>query len=196
IEVDVLEVNQFSFQGMCLAAVGGGKFKYTLGHSFYINKLGLSPESEYFNSGVILLNLKQWRLAELKNKCLQIARKYPMELPSHDQSILNILCAGNFAKLPASFNCEWLAHLSKPQVSDKMILHFVGSPKPWDPFGQILNNAYPAYTKYLDSNWQAVFGKLTITGLNRAWKIRRSYMRCIINKIKVKYTAAQKVLPV
>jgi len=186
VELDVLEVEDFNFNGHALAAVGGGRFRYTLGNKFYINKLGISPDVEYFNSGVLLFNLKEWRRSNIKERCLLIANKYPLELPSHDQSLLNLFCLGNFAKLPECFNCEWLAHLDKPNVASRMILHFVGSPKPWDPFGFILNNGYPIYREYLNSEWYAAFGGFTSSALGRAWNIRRSYLRCISSRIKVK----------
>lgn len=183
IELDILEINSFDFYGYPLAAVGGGRFRYTLGNQFYINKLGLSPDLEYFNSGVLLLDLKRWRKEKIKEKCLKIANKYPRDLPSHDQSVLNVFCEGNFAKLPKSFNCEWQAHLERPQISKRMIFHFVGSPKPWDPFGFFLNNGYSTYRKYLNPEWTAEFGGISSSSFRRVWNIRRSYLRCIQNKI-------------
>lgn len=184
VELDVLEVYNFNFDGLPLAAVGGGSFKYTLGNKFYINTIGLPADADYFNSGVLLVNLEKWRSDNVKDKCLQIASKYPKELPSHDQSLLNIFCAGSFAKLPQSFNCAWLSYESKPTISDKMILHFVGSPKPWDPFGHLIHNGYHTWLKYANHEWQSYFNKLTINQLARLWHLRRSYARNIIWKFR------------
>ena len=181
VELDVLDVQDFDFGGQALAAVGGGKYKYTLGRDFYINKLGISPEVEYFNSGVLLINLPQWRTSNVKERCLEIARKYPNELPSHDQSLLNLIIAGNFSKLPPSFNCEWLAYQFKPIVSEKMILHFIGSPKPWDPMGFFLHKGYQTWKRYLSPEWSAEFGHYGFADYKRVWLIRRSYLRTIKN---------------
>jgi lipopolysaccharide biosynthesis glycosyltransferase len=186
VEVDVLNVRQIELSGFILAAVGGGRFKHTLGHQFYIQRLGLDPDWEYFNSGVLLLNLELWRKNKIKEQCLELANQSP-DLPSHDQSLLNMFCRGQFAKLPNSFNCEWLAHCRKPEISNKMILHFVGSPKPWDPLGYLLNNGYTTYIKYLNPEWNARFSRFSALTLNRAWNIRRSYLRCIYNKMKVTF---------
>lgn len=186
VEEDVMSVEEFDFAGHILAAVGGGQYKYTLGNKFYINRVGLPPEAEYFNSGVLLLNLNAWRQQDVFGKCVDIARQYSIELPSHDQSLLNIICRGGFAKLPTSFNCEWEASLPKPQVADKMILHFIGSPKPWDPLGFVLHRGYHVWFKYSDSAWASYFGQLTLAELNRVWHIRRSYIRCIMNRIRAK----------
>ncbi|PVY38673.1 glycosyltransferase family 8 protein [Pontibacter virosus] len=184
VEEDVLKVEAFDFVGHILAAVGGGQFKYTLGNKFYIKTVGMPPEAEYFNSGVLLLNLKAWRQVDVFSRCVEIARKYPVELPSHDQSLLNIICSGNFAKLPPSFNCEWEAYESEPQVADKMILHFIGSPKPWDPLGFILHNGYSKWLKYADKEWSAFFQQITIAELVRVWHIRKSYIRTVLRKLK------------
>lgn len=183
IEVDVLEVDNFDFQGNFLAAVGGGKFKYTLGNKFYIETLGLSPDLEYFNDGILLLNLREWRRMNIKEECLKIADQYPMELPSHDQSLLNIICAGKFAKLPQSFNCEWKAGGLKPEVSDRMILHFIGSPKPWDPLAFLIHGGYKNWLQYRNKEWIPKLSELTADDFRRIWNIRRSYMRYFRNKI-------------
>lgn len=180
VERDVLELHDFNFQGCLLGAVVGCKLKYALGSKFYINEIGLSAELAYFNSGVLMLNLKEWRLQKIKEACLNIAKCYPAELPSHDQSLLNIICAGNFARIPSSFNCEWSASESIPNVSDRMIFHFVGSPKPWDPLGAFLHNGYQSWLKYQNSHCSLTGGKYPC--LKRAWSIRRSYLRCFRNK--------------
>ncbi|SFH06549.1 glycosyltransferase family 8 protein [Pontibacter chinhatensis] len=190
VEVDVLELENFDFEGQILAAVGGGKFKYTLGNKFYIDRVGMCPETEYFNAGVLLLNLKLWRQNQVKNECLAIAKKYQGALPSHDQSLLNILCAGEFAKLLPAFNCQWEANTPKPQVADRMVLHFIGSPKPWDPLGFMLHNGYDVWYKYFNHEWSAFYGQLTFAEIVRIWHIRRSYIRCIMTRIKANKKAA------
>jgi lipopolysaccharide biosynthesis glycosyltransferase len=183
VEVNVLEVANFNFNGQILAAVGGDLLKYVLGSKFYIEKIGFSPDIEYFNSGILLLNLREWRLQQVKEKCLQIGRKYLKELPSHDQSILNILCAGNFAKLPVTYNCAWFPDRPRPVAAEKMILHFVGSPKPWDLFGFFIHKGYKTWKKYLNDTWSSSFSRITSDDLSRAWNIRRSYVRTLRNKL-------------
>lgn len=183
VEVDVLELEEFEFNGLSLAAVGGGYFKFALGQKFYIEELGIDPNLEYFNAGVVFLNLKEWRAKDLKNTCLKIASIYPQDLPSHDQSLLNIICMGQFAKLPDSFNCSWLADKNRPQVAEKMIMHFVGSPKPWDPFGFIIHNGYRTWRKYLTNSWKSNLFHLNLMSLLRVWHLRNSYVRCIYQKI-------------
>jgi len=183
IELDVLTINDFDLHGHFLGAVGGGRFKFTLGREFYINKLGIEPDLEYFNSGILLLDLHEWRLKNIKEECLKIARRYPMELSSCDQDLLNIVCAGNFAKLPPSFNCEWVASGEKPSVSSNMIFHFVGSPKPWDPFAFLIHNGHQTWLNYQNKTWLSRVGDFTTADITRAWNIRRSYLRYFYRKL-------------
>lgn len=182
VEADVLVVEHFDLGQHILAAVGGGRVKYTLGRHFYTNQVGLPPDMEYFNSGVLLLNLRLWRQDKIKEKCLVLAQQYGSALPSHDQSLLNLICAGNFAKLPPSFNCEWEAVRSRPETADRMILHYIGSPKPWDPFGKLMHNGYKQWAKYADATWMARYNRLHHDELMRVWHIRRSYARCLLNR--------------
>ena len=184
VELDVLSLNNFNFKGQALAAVGGGIFRYTLGYDFYVNKVGLAPDLEYFNSGVLLINLREWRLRSIKEECLEIARKYTKELPSHDQSILNILCAGNFTKLPKAFNSEWPSFRDRPCFADKMIFHFVGSPKPWDPLGAVIHKGYGVWKGYSGAEWLSHFDYFTYKRFNRIWNLRRSYARSIMDKLR------------
>jgi lipopolysaccharide biosynthesis glycosyltransferase len=186
IEVDVLELSRFSFEGHAIAAVGGGKFRYTLGSNFYINKLGISPDVEYFNAGILFLNLKEWRNKNIKEDCMKIADRYPMDLPSHDQSLLNIFFSGYFKKLPSNYNCEWLAYNRRPDTAAKMVLHFVGSPKPWDPFGFIIHKGYKTWKGYLNPTWSSAYGSISGDDLGRVWKIRKSYMRSFVRQFKNK----------
>lgn len=182
VEEDVLAIDRCEFYGHFLAAVGGGRFKYTYGNKFYTENAGLDPDLEYFNAGVILLNLHEWRRQNIKERCLEIARRFPMELPSVDQSLLNIVCAGDFAKLPASFNCEWTPRGERPAVSAKMIFHFIGSPKPWDPFAFLIHNGYQTWQGYQTSNWVSRMGTFTTADIRRTWNIRRSYFRSVRDK--------------
>lgn len=190
IETDVLAISNFNFEKFSLAAVESGVLRTALENRFYINMLGLSPDLSSFNSGVLLFNLKEWRSKNIKQDWMRIAESYPMELLSADQSLLNAVFAGNFAKLPPEFNCPWYAQESKPSVSKKMIIHFVGSPKPWDPLGFIIHRGYNTWKKYLHPNWRSNSFPITYLELKRVWAIRRSYAKVIREKIRgvIKFT--------
>ena len=182
IELDVLTLDGFDFEGKSLGAVNGGSLEYSLENHFFY-KIGLNKGLAVFNAGILLFNLTIWREKDIKNSCLNFARKYPNELVSHDQTILNSLFAGNFAYLPCEFNIPWYAHIKRPL--DKLaILHFVGSPKPWDIFGKYFHGGYSVWISYLDEDWRKAYYKTNFKDFIRAWRIRRSYIKTFILKVK------------
>ncbi|MFT6689487.1 MAG: lipopolysaccharide biosynthesis glycosyltransferase, partial [Saprospiraceae bacterium] len=66
VEVDVLSLDGFDFQGKAIAAINGGVMRYALDNSFLCNEIGLDPDISVFNSGILLFNLKMWRKKDIK----------------------------------------------------------------------------------------------------------------------------------
>ena len=184
VEIDVLEYQEFDFKGSALAAVCGITLRHALDNPFLHGRLGIPLDSRYFNSGVLLMNLKLWRINNYKEQCLAIARKYPGELTSHDQTLLNAVFNDTVIELPKAMNSAWYALKNRPTTADKMILHYLGSPKPWDIGGSFLHKGYHTWFSYLNKSWDKLYGKTTQDSIVRAWKIRRSYFRLIKAKIK------------
>lgn len=183
IELDVLTLERFDLKDAALAAVSGSTLKYALDHTFLHGILNIPLETNYFNSGILLLNLAAWRSRNIKKQLFDIAEKYPNDLISHDQTLLNALLGREFEKLPKSFNCPWYADITRPEISDHMILHYLGSPKPWDIGGSILHNGYKTWIKYMDKGWADIYYKVGIKEISRAWQIRKSYLRVIKKKM-------------
>jgi lipopolysaccharide biosynthesis glycosyltransferase len=183
IEFDVLSIENFDFQDKAIAAVKGSELRDALESSFLINEIGLDPNISVFNSGIILFNMKVWREKNIKAQCLAFGENFPNKLLAADQTILNALFAGNFAHLPEEFNVHWYAHVSRP-IRKKAILHFVGSPKPWDLFGRYFHKGFAVWRSYLDIEWKKIYYKSTYNDFLRAWEIRRSYARVLIRRIK------------
>ena len=185
IELDVMKLEGFDFEGKAIAAVNGGPIRYSLENLFFCDEIGINPEVASFNSGVLLMNLKVWRQNDIKNQCLAFGRSYPNKLKSADQTILNGLFAGNFAFLPNEFNLPWYAHSDRPR-SKKAILHFVGSPKPWDLFGKYFHNGFLVWKSYLDTAWKKAYYNHNYNDFLRVWHIRKSYARSFMLKNKIK----------
>jgi lipopolysaccharide biosynthesis glycosyltransferase len=87
-----------------------------------------SPGDPYFNSGVMVMNLRAMREEETLEQFLNALcrMKEPM-LP--DQDILNLVCKGRVKFIDPAWNrMEWM---EKPERLQAKILHFSGK-KPWD----------------------------------------------------------------
>lgn len=183
VEVDVSTLEDFDFQGKALAAVNAGPMRFALDSAFLCTEIGLSSEVDVFNAGILLFNLKFWRENDIKKQCLAFGEKYSKKLISHDQTILNALFSGNFAFLPSEFNIPWYANIERPSYK-KGILHFVGSPKPWDLFGRYFHKGFSVWKSYLDLDWEKAYFNHNYNDILRLWHIRRSYVKLFILKIK------------
>ncbi len=146
--------------------------------------MGWDEHTSYFNSGVILFNIPVWKENNLFEKCMEIGKKHPYELRSCDQALLNAITGGNFAKLPARFNNEWVPAHAEPANAATSIIHFVGSPKPWDFGGKWSHPGYSLWKKYSVPFWEKQYGRITKNKLYRFWKIRKSIVRSWIGMIK------------
>lgn len=174
VTTDVLDLKEVAFNDALLAAVRGSEVVKTFDSSFLINRLNWQPNCEYFNAGVLLFNLHKWRTENVDAKWQLIAEKYPSELLSHDQTLLNALCEGRFARLPKHFNVLWRPAKPKPDINEGTILHFVGAPKPWDLFGKFIHKGYSQWKSYELKFWRKEYGGISIDKVKRAWKIKGS----------------------
>jgi lipopolysaccharide biosynthesis glycosyltransferase len=89
---------------------------------------------DYFNAGVLLIDLDQWRKAQIVETALDYLKRYP-ESPYSDQDALNVACDGLWKKLDSRWN--YLAYNEKFAVSQlagdcrPSIVHFTTWNKPW-----------------------------------------------------------------
>lgn len=124
-------------------------------------KLGLNPESPYFNAGVMLVNLKKWRDDNISTKGIDIINHQKEKIEFWDQDTLNILFENQWKQLPHCWNVNQKFYVipysyeyfnmseeeHKTFSNYPTILHYTGSDKPWN-----YNNNHPKkgeYFKYL-----------------------------------------------
>lgn len=181
--LDVLQLAAFDFDGHVLAAAGGGEARYAMEHAFLLGELGIAPQVPYFNSGVLLLNLSAWREQNLQQAWQSLANKYPTQWLAIDQTILNALVCGRFAQLAPVFNNAWYPGETQPPNASQSILHFVGSPKPWDYFGRFLHGGHSLWKEYNPKGWEGQIQISIPAKLRRTWKIKNS----IAGKLKQKW---------
>ena len=182
--LDVLSLREFNFNGSLLAGVYGSSIEWVIDKDFFINHLKWSIEQGYFNAGVLLFNLKKWRESKMEAKWKSLAEKYPEHLISHDQTLLNAICEGDFAHLSPVFNNPWYPGSDKPEDADSAqnsIIHFVGSPKPWDLFAKNIHKGHKIWKTFNTKTWKEQYGKIKMDKIIRFWKIRRSMLKLLKN---------------
>lgn len=95
----------------------------------YANKaVGVDP-ADYVNAGVLLLNLDEFRKAEIENRFVELISKYDFDLLDPDQAYLNFLCCGKIYRLPNGWN-----KVPYPVACEgkKNIVHYALYKKPWE----------------------------------------------------------------
>ena len=67
-------------------------------------KLGLDPDAAYFNSGVLVINLKKWRDNQFSEKVLKYFTQNLEFIGFYDQGLLNVLLVGKWGQLDPQWN--------------------------------------------------------------------------------------------
>lgn len=158
---DIEQLWQIDLQGRPLAAVPD----YGIMSSARLLRqkqrvIGLPEEMDYFNSGVVIMDLAQWRKQAYSQQVITMAAAG--NLPHHDQDALNKVFMDNWCRLPLSWNViPPVFNLFTKIVFDKKlrtaaitakkdigILHYAGRYKPWEfTLHEGFNEKYYQYLK-------------------------------------------------
>lgn len=123
-----------------------------------VTRLGLRPEVGYFNSGVLLIDLEQWRNTQALKTILNYVDAHPEQLQfTLDQDALNACFYARTKRLDYKWNVTWpffydgTIPLDEGEVErvkqEARIIHFNGNLKPWSYFCDHPRKA--EYEKYL-----------------------------------------------
>lgn len=97
------------------------------------------PRNDYFNSGLLMINCKEYKKQKVEQGFLDLLHKYTFEV-APDQDYLNILCKGKVKK----FGIEWNKAPLKDVEFDEnklKIIHYKLWYKPWQ-YSDILYDKY------------------------------------------------------
>lgn len=122
--------------------------------------IGLPVGEKYFNSGVLIINLKEWRKKNYTAQILEVINKN--SFPHHDQDALNKIFMKNWLQIdlrwniiPPVFNLFTKILLNKTFRNQAInakrnpgIIHYAGRYKPWEfSYHQDFNDMYYKYLK-------------------------------------------------
>ena len=146
-----------------------------------VTLLGLRPEDGYFNSGVLLFDLKQWREARALDAVLDYMETYPERMVfALDQDALNACFHARRMRLDYKWNAVWTFFQDRAPVPltraeleivrrDARIIHFNASVKPWSYFCDHPRKG--EYDKYLRMTEWRDFVPPDRTPINRLRKL-------------------------
>lgn len=66
--------------------------------------IGMSPDSTYYNSGLLLINLKRWREENVDIDFMEYFQKQGGYVPYPDEGVLNAVFEGKIRTLPLKYN--------------------------------------------------------------------------------------------
>lgn len=102
--------------------------------------IGIEPE-KYFNSGVLLMNLEEFRRDDIEGKFLHLLRKFNFDVICPDQDYLNFLCKDKVKYL----NKGWdRMPIEDKNFDDKNLhlIHYNNFHKPWNYDNILYENIY------------------------------------------------------
>ena len=118
-----------------------------------------SMKHHYYNSGVLLINCKIWRDEGLDLKMLEWVSQNAKAIKYADQDAINFISDGRIKTLDPKYN-TFGYELNEMTDGDKpVIIHYVGSLKPWNPLSGL-----PVESEY--------FRYLKLTGWNQGKYLR------------------------
>lgn len=99
-------------------------------------QLNMREKSKYFNSGVMLINVRKWKEMSLKNSVVNYVRLNPDVIEYVDQCGLNSVVDGRWLEVSAMYNfqkkvMENELRINKKIITDPVIVHYTGPEKPW-----------------------------------------------------------------
>ncbi len=149
---------------------------------------GLAQE-QYFNSGVMLIDLDLWRRDDIPGQVREFKLRYPHKIVTNDQCALNGVLHDKWQRLPLRWNqqsglyraTKQLRHFPPEEVEAALwapaIIHYVGAAKPWKYL--CFHPLAGEYRRYLD---QTVWAGTGPEGKNLAAAIKRCLSPRLVKK--------------
>ena len=137
---------------------------------------GLNPKDDYFNSGLLLINIEKWLASHTSQRIIDVATKYGQAFTHRNQDPMNVALRGQWEKLPSTWNVtsnifEPISSENHHLRSDPNIVHFTGN-KPDSPYSR-----HPFQSDFLalvkKSNW---FSPLEYIKWVSKLKLRKYYL--------------------
>jgi lipopolysaccharide biosynthesis glycosyltransferase len=110
-----------------------------------LEDLGISSNSFYFQSGVMLMNIEKMRKDDIVTKCITFANSISQNnlMSNPDQDTLNAILKSAIKYIPPKYNMNWCiepdvarAVWGKEELREAkknpVIIHYIGPIKPWN----------------------------------------------------------------
>ena len=142
---DLHDLYNTKFEDSCCLAMVVDRFSWK--HQMFRLKT-----SNYFNSGVILFDIKKCRDYDFSYKCIKWLQDNPRKPLYPDQDAINVVCNNKIMRLNNLYNKMVVP--AYPEQLDKkpFIIHFLSAVKPWMYKGKLRYCSF--YRSYIPSKFQ------------------------------------------
>lgn len=107
------------------------------------NIIGIPPHT-YFNSGVMVMNLKEFRKFKVQEKFLNMLTTYNFDCLAPDQEYLNVICHDRVKYIPTGWNKH---SFNEPPQGQLKLCHYALANKPWHYYDTINGEYFWQYAK-------------------------------------------------
>lgn len=104
----------------------------------YVENIIGIPHKTYFNSGVMVMNLKEFRKFRVQERFLNMLTTYNFDCLAPDQEYINAICHGRVKYLPNGWNKH---SFPEPPEGDLNVCHYALANKPWH-YENTINGEY------------------------------------------------------
>lgn len=121
-------------------------------------RLQYDPRLGYFNSGVMLINMRYWRDSHASKLFAEFLKSHKDYVVLQDQDVLNYVFREQKHILPYEYNCiqdyasKSFCLKDNPAIQDAImnpaIIHFAGTYKPWDAYSRFHHPYNSSFYKY------------------------------------------------
>ncbi|MBU1174797.1 MAG: glycosyltransferase family 8 protein [Alphaproteobacteria bacterium] len=88
------------------------------------------PADPYFNSGFLVIDMAEWRKADVLGRLESMIEDGTMDRLYYDQDVLNLIFKHNWLRLPQMWNL--LMPRTPHEAFDPALLHYTGARRPWN----------------------------------------------------------------
>ena len=154
---DISQLWHFRLDSLPVWAVNDGlpgAFKNSITDRF--PEVDARDNALYFNSGVLLINLPEWRSQKISERALEFLKEHSQKLSFPDQDALNAVIAGHWGQLPNRWNMQ-VYRINQPygaSAGERGIVHYTTF-KPWER-GYTSRHKVTFFKAYLRSRWNSL----------------------------------------
>ena len=125
---DIAKLYETDVEGYLLAAAYEQNTSRAQMFTNYVEEIIGIPYYTYFNSGVMLMNLQEFRKFGVQKRFINMLTTYNFDCLAPDQEYINVICHGRVKYLPTGWNKH---SFPEPPEGDLNLVHYALADKPW-----------------------------------------------------------------